>query len=78
MLDGKYNIQLVNKHTGSIIPDDEPVFILRARDIHAVTAMIAYAEVCKNQSQQIEVYNRIDEFQEWQINNQGKLKEPDC
>lgn len=41
----KYKIvngKIVNRASGEAIPDDEPIFILRARDKHALATLEAY------------------------------------
>lgn len=40
---GKYERVLVTKKDGTDIPDDEPVFVLRAQDVLAPTAVTFYA-----------------------------------
>jgi hypothetical protein len=38
--------RLVNRQSGEAIPDDEPVFFLRARDRLALPLLHAYEELC--------------------------------
>lgn len=42
---GKYQIVDVQKTDGTWIPDDEPVFVLRAQDILASIAVMQYADL---------------------------------
>ncbi len=49
-VDGKFSTDgtgLFNTVSGERIPDDEPLFILRARDHHALAAIHAYQGVCE-------------------------------
>lgn len=48
MNDGKYRLGLIKISNEQPIPDDEPIFILRARDWNALDAIMAYADICKN------------------------------
>jgi len=40
------NDQIINETTGKEIPEDEPVFLLRARDILAIHALCEYRKAC--------------------------------
>lgn len=68
-----------------IIEDSEaqgiPIFVLTAKDLISVSAIIAYRDFCKAeecpQSHISEIGTRIDEFRNWQIANSGKVKLPD-
>ena len=48
-LNGMFHIdgdELIKTSNGQPVPEDEPLFILRGRDLLAVTAIIAYREAC--------------------------------
>ena len=78
--DPKYGIEnnaLVNMATGKPIPLDEPVFMLRAKDIHAMKAILIYAELCTNDVHWAAVRKRAGEFLEFETNHKDKMKEPD-
>jgi len=80
MNSGKYEIKegrLVNKQTGVPIPDDEPVFILRAQDAHSTTAVLEYGVICGNTQIAIGVGEVLEQFKIWQKANPDKVKEPD-
>ena len=66
-----------NRHSGEPIPDDEPVFIFRARDVHAVAALEYYAERCKDPSQANTVFGRATDFRLFARNHPERMKEPD-
>lgn len=42
---GKYRAIIVVKQDGTLLPDDEPVFVLRAQDILAPAALMQYADL---------------------------------
>ena len=82
--DPKYNIAndqdgkpvLVNAASGKEI--EEPIFILRAKDKHAIATLLAYMDKlpARNAHQQA-VYKRFLEFSEWADHNRELVKEPD-
>jgi hypothetical protein len=85
--DPKYDIEngrLVGASTGQPIPDDEPIFILRGKDVHAVDTLMAYhARVASGPqdmaaSQHCEaVRRRIHDFKQFAKDNPGRMKKPD-
>mgnify|MGYP000577875052 CR=1 FL=1 len=56
------NDRLYNRASGDPIPDDEPVFILRGRDIHAAYAIELYSELCENYDHANTVRERASHF----------------
>lgn len=50
--------RLVNRATGEPIPDDEPVFVLRAKDASAVKALVTYMNHCVDGSVHREAVKR--------------------
>lgn len=78
--DRKYGVnddgQLHNRLTGNVIPADEPVFILRARDVHAVYAMQCYLDACKVDWYKSIVRQRIGDFADFAINHPDRMREP--
>lgn len=78
--DPKYrfeNFRVFNRFTNEQIPDDEPVFVFRARDTKSIRVLIDYATACDNPDHQGAVLKRVADFLEWQRINPGKVKEPD-
>lgn len=70
---------LVNRATGKAIPDDEPVFVLRAKDVHAVYALRAYLEACyivPNDEHIDAVLRRIAEFENFSNEHGERMKLP--
>lgn len=63
--------------TGQHIPFDEPIFILRAKDVHAVEAILHYRNQCLNSEHYYAVEERISEFMEFTATHPDKMKEPD-
>jgi hypothetical protein len=90
MNSGKYKIEgytnkagepegrLVNIATGVPIPDDEPVFILRAKDILAIDTLEEYTELLPPNTDHFKAINNVrKKFNNWRAANQDKIKEPD-
>jgi len=78
--DPKYDFQdnrIVNVASGEKVPEDEPVFVFLARDVHTMDLLRAYGRRVKDPYHQKTVQNRIDVFEQWQRDNPGKMKEPD-
>ncbi len=69
--------RLVNRSTGKAIPDDEPVFILRAQDRKACEALAAYALVVDNPDHAAVVDQRITDFRAFAARHADRMKEPD-
>lgn len=69
--------RLVNRATGKPIPDDEPVFVLRAQDIHALPTLHAYLSLVREIDQAAAVTNRITAFQDFALAHPDRMKEPD-
>ena len=70
----KYSAQL-----GKIveIPEEEPIFILRAQDKNAALAIAYYKKLCRNSEHIQRVNGRIHDFVDFAHNNPEKMKEPD-
>ena len=80
MEDPKYkfeNGQFVNRVSGEAIPDDEPVFIFRARDWHAYLALERYWELVADEHHGNVVRERINEFRQFWKDHPERMKEPD-
>lgn len=70
--------RIVNRATGKPIPDDEPVFILRAKDVNATAALAAYLEAVFNDTEHAEaVQARIDAFDAFAAAHPERMKQPD-
>jgi len=78
--DPKYCIidgALANASSRELIPDQEPVFILRAQDKHAVAALRGYVAMCSDPDHRRAVVKRIWEFEEFAMMNPERIGEPD-
>lgn len=76
----KYGIEngkIVNRQSGDVIPEDEPIFLLRARDRHAIFALTKYLQACEDASQREAVWFRINQFVDWAQRHPDRMKEPD-
>jgi len=79
----KYIIEgrVVNRQSGAAIPDDEPVFLLRGRDINAVKTLESYLKIAKasgcNKEHEQAVKIRIGQFSDFAHWNKKRMKKPD-
>lgn len=71
------NGRIVNRATGKPIPDDEPVFILRAKDVHASAALAAYLRELGEIEHRAAVQARIDAFDAFAAAHPERMKYPD-
>ena len=76
--DRKYGRVLVES---GAIPEDEPVFLLRAKDRASLQTMIAYKAACLGVGAGTEHIARVDEsvreFRRWRAANVRRMKVPD-
>lgn len=75
----KYDFQngrIINRASGEVIPEDEPTFTFRARDRHALAALIEYHDRV-DPSQQEAVLLRIHQFNEFREKHPDRMKNPD-
>lgn len=77
----KYTVNgqsIVNRASGEAIPDDEPVFIFRARDVHARSTLRFYSNVLpRGTAHWLAVMNRVIDFDTWATANPERMREPD-
>ena len=68
MIDGKYGVlpngYLINVETDEYIPDDEPVFLLRARDLTAMSLLEHYRHGCAQVGSPQSHIDAIDDIRE--------------
>lgn len=86
-IDEKYVIQsfdsiaIVNRDSHKPIPDDEPLFLLRAKDIRALYALVGYKTACKiggcDTSHLDGIDRAIAQFQKFRAFNPERIKNPD-
>jgi len=70
------NGQFVNRVSGEVIPDDEPVIIFRARDIHAMSVLGHYHDLVGDPHHERAVLDRIEEFAAFRRAHPERMKEP--
>ena len=76
----KYTVNghaLVNRVSGEEIPEDEPVFILRARDHYARRVLNSYLALLSVGEHRRAVQVRCDDFQNFALLHPERMKEPD-
>jgi len=72
------NGKLVNRATHEAIPDDEPVFVFRAKDIHSVSVLYFYIGFFFRDSvHRRKIQERVIAFEKFQRENPEKVGEPD-
>lgn len=70
--------QLVNRATREPIPNDEPVFVLRAKDVNAVYAIMHYRSLCLgNPDHYAAVDARVGDFLRFKEQHPDRMKKPD-
>jgi len=71
--------RIYNRASGEPIPDDEPVFVLRARDKHAIQALVAYsAAVVHGPFEHWDaVQDRVNDFSRFEQRHPERMKSPD-
>lgn len=90
-LDNKFNLDvrgypgtgiqivIVNAVSGQEIPEDEPLFLLRARDHHAYGALMHYLALCAEDCNELHVEGikqQIREFIDFATNYPNRMKQP--
>jgi hypothetical protein len=70
--DGKF----VNRVSGEAIPDDEPVFIFRARDRYALPVLEYYWTLADDDHHRQAILDSINEFRAFKHAHPTRMKEP--
>ncbi|MEM9282093.1 MAG: hypothetical protein AAGA96_09720 [Verrucomicrobiota bacterium] len=76
----KYKIvgdQIVNRASGEAIPEDEPLMIFRARDVHAAGMIREYAGKVRDAEHRSVVLERAADFEQFAADHSDRMKEPD-
>ena len=76
----KYGIrdgQIVNLSSGAPIPDDEPIFIFRAKDRLAVRILTAYFSAIEDSEHARAVAGRLEDFKRFAREHPERMKDPD-
>jgi len=80
MIERKYKIEnnrLVKRSDGVPVPDDEPVFVLRAQDIKALPLLLAYHIICKDINHIAGIVKSIEDFTRFRDSHPERMGEPD-
>ena len=70
-------VKIINRETGIPIPDNEPLFILRAKDKKAGETLAFYCGLLDNLNHRQLVVESIKEFDRFEKQNPQLMKEPD-
>jgi hypothetical protein len=76
----KYGIRdgrIINRQTGERIPDDEPIFVLRAKDRLAVRILTAYFSAIEDPEHARAVAARLEDFKRFSREHPERMKDPD-
>jgi len=79
MHERKYEIKdnrIVKRSNQVPIPDEEPLFIFRAKDRKALAALLAYSMILDDLAQKEAVMKSVNDFREFQEQNPDKMAEP--
>ena len=79
MFERKYKIldgKLVKRDGEKPVPEDEPLFTLRAKDRKALPVLLAYNMILDDLEQKEEVTKVINDFRRFQELNPQKMGEP--
>ena len=68
--------RIYNRHTLREIPQDEPLFILRASDLHALSTVQFYANECGDPTQRQICQQIALRFATWRNAHPEAMKEP--
>ena len=67
----------MNRGSGVPIPDDEPIFIFRAKDRLAVRILTAYFSAIENPEHASAVAARLEDFKRFAKEHPERMKDPD-
>ena len=74
------NNRLVKTSNGEPVPDDEPVFVFRARDLQALGALNYYIVLCMNAHLDPDRISQVrkcrDRFQDFKAVHPDRMKNP--
>lgn len=69
--------QICNGATEEPIPDDEPIFILRAKDVLAEQTLHYYLTMVATEQHKQAIKHRIQDFQRFRGEHPDRMKAPD-
>lgn len=74
---GIRNGQIVNRESGAPIPDDEPIFVFRAKDRLAVRILTGYFSAIEDPEHARAVAARLEDFKRFAKEHPERMKYPD-
>lgn len=75
----KYGVKdgkIINRATGQVIPDDEPIFIMRAKDKNAALTLTFYKKLCNSAEHKETVNHRLHQFVDFALEHPERMKDP--
>ena len=79
-IDEAVKVQIVKMSNGEVIPEDEPIFIVRARDNLAVPMLLHYSALCGyalcTDSQLRSLDTQINKFMRFRLDHPERMKQP--
>lgn len=82
-IDEKFHVegdQIIKTTNGDVVPEDEPLFLVRARDYLAIPLLEHYRRMSEidgcNEWHLERLEQRIRLFEEWRDMNPDKMKQP--
>ena len=79
MWERKYKIidgKIVKRSNEVPIPDNEPLFLFRAKDRKALAALVAYSMIVDNLDQKESIQKSVEDFRRFMAENPDKMGEP--
>ncbi len=77
---GFLSVDLVKLSNGDVIPEDEPLMLIRARDWLAIPGLLKYRELCVADGCNDYILGLLDEtiaeFQKFQTEHPERMKQP--
>ena len=74
---GIRNGQIVNRESGAPIPDDEPIFVFRAKDRLAVRILTGYFSAIEDPEHARAVAARLEDFKRFAKEHPERMQDPD-
>jgi len=85
-IDGKFSMkygvsggEIVNTVSGEVIPEDEPLFLLRGRDHYALVAINAYQGACETECNELHmagIQQVREQFCQFAAEHPERMKQP--
>lgn len=73
-------LEIIKTTNGEVIPEDEPLMLLRARDTHAIATLMVYQDFCRLDSctdfHMADIEDRITAFRKFRSEHPEQMKQP--